>query len=61
MLGLPLRFAGDFVRFELGPGEVVRTSLRDGEYQCYVMDLGDPRIEWQAFGQLPEHGYRGEI
>jgi hypothetical protein len=50
LVGEPLPFAGDFVRFELGPGEVVRTSLRDGKDQYYVLDPGDARVAWQAFG-----------
>ena len=49
--GLPLPFAGDFVRLELGPEEVVRTSLRDGKDQYYIMRQDDARIQWQAFGQ----------
>ena len=50
LLGEPLPFAGDFVRVELGPHEVVRTSLRDGKEQYFVMDPGDARVAWQAFG-----------
>ena len=51
LIGIPFPFAGDFFRFEFGPGEVVRTSLREGKDQYYVMDPGDARIEWKAFGQ----------
>ena len=49
--GLPLPFAGDFVRLELGPEEVVRTSLRDGKDHYYILRQDDARIPWQAFGQ----------
>ena len=35
--GLPLPFAGDFVRLELGPEEVARISLRDGKDQYYIL------------------------
>ena len=50
LVGVPLPFVGDFVRIELGPNEIIRTSLRDGKDQYYVMDPGDARIGWQAFG-----------
>ena len=51
LVGLSLPFAGDFVRFELGPSEVIRTSLRDGKDQYYVLRPDDARVAWQAFGQ----------
>ena len=51
LYGLPLPFPGDFVRFELGPEEVIRTSLRDGKDQYYIFRQDDARIQWQAFGQ----------
>ena len=37
LIGASLLYAGDFVRIELGPGEVIRTSLRDGKDQYYVL------------------------
>ena len=52
-------FVGDFVRIELGPNEIIRTSLRDGKDQYYVMDLGDARIgnpvdpDWFPDADLP--------
>ena len=49
-VGEALPFAGDFVRLELGPDEIIRTSLRDGKDQYYVLDPGDARVDWQAFG-----------
>ena len=49
--GLPLPFAGDFVRLELGPEGVLRTSLREGKDQYYILRQDDARIPWQAFGQ----------
>ena len=49
--GLPLPFAGDFVRVELGPDEVIRTSLRDGKDHYNILRQADGRIPWQAFGQ----------
>ena len=52
LYGLPLPFPGDFVRFELGPEEVIRTSLRDGKDQYYIFRQDDARIQWQAFGQI---------
>ena len=51
LIGASLLYAGDFVRIELGPGEVIRTSLRDGKDQYYVLYPGDARVDWQAFGQ----------
>ena len=57
LVGLSLPFAVDFVRFELGPSEVIRTSLRDGKDQCYVLRPNDARIEWQAFGQPVENDW----
>ena len=33
LYGLALPYAGDFVRVDLGLGEVVRSSLRDGKDQ----------------------------
>ena len=45
LVGLSLPFAGDFVRFDLGPSEVIRTSLRDGKDQYYVLRPDDARIE----------------
>ena len=50
LVGEALPFAGDFVRLELGPDEIIRTSLRDGKDQYYVLDPGDARVDWQAFG-----------
>ena len=49
--GLPVPFAGDFVRVELGPDEVIRTSLRDGKDHYNILRQADGRIPWQAFGQ----------
>ena len=51
LVGEALPFAGDFVRIELGPAEVIRTSLRDGKDQYYVLDPGEARVGWQAFGR----------
>ena len=59
LVGVPLPFVGDFVRIELGPNEIIRTSLRDGKDQYYVMDLGDARIgnpvdpDWFPDADLP--------
>ena len=46
LVGVPLPFVGDFVRIELGPGEVIRTSLRDGKDQSSVLYPGDARVDW---------------
>ena len=46
LIGDSLPFAGDFVRIELGPGEVIRTSLRDGKDQSSVLYTGDARVDW---------------
>ena len=51
LVGESLPFAGDFARLELGPDEIVRTSLRDGKGQYYVFEQVEERIPWQAFGQ----------
>ena len=53
--GLPLPFDGEFVRVELGPDEVIRPSLRDGNDQCYILRQEDSCILWQAFGQPVEN------
>ena len=57
LVGLALPFPGDFVRVELGTEEVVRTSLRDGKDQYYVLRQSDTRVDWQAFGRPVDLGW----
>jgi len=52
--GTPLPYAGDFTRLLLGPLDVVRTSLRDAKDFYCVLDPGDSRLPWQAFGRPVE-------
>ena len=52
LVGEALPFAGDFVRLELSPDEIIRTSLRDGKDQYYVLDPGDARVDWQTTESL---------
>ena len=49
LVGEPLPCAGDIVRLEVGQGEMVRASLRDGNDQDYILDSGHVRIAWYAF------------
>ena len=53
LVGLALPFPGDFVRVELGPEEVVRTSLRDGKDQYYVLRQSDARVDEHRFRRVP--------
>ena len=46
-----MAYPGYFMRVELGPDEVIRTSLRDGKDQYHILRQEDARIPWQAFGQ----------
>ena len=51
LIGESLRYAGDFVRLELGPPEIVRTSLRDGKDRYCIFQQAEERIPWQATDQ----------
>jgi hypothetical protein len=52
--GPPLPYGGSFTRLQLGPQEVVRTSLRDAKDYYYVFQQDIARLVWQAFGRPVE-------